>query len=186
MSRTLSAPVTVVSRPAIITPAPTKVSPSRGPAIRMGLGGGASLPSSSTMRTGRHGVGFVLVGLPASPLGIRADVMYDRHEQVYFTGQARLTGGSIDLVRGFGRRESSVKPYLVGGLAYYNVAVSGPGIVTSPQAPHGSVHLTFGAGLNLGRGPLGAFVEARFIGVDAGFSFLALTGGVTLGPRQAQ
>ena len=100
-----------------------------------GLAGGATTASGSINNRqdmGYNGLIAVQAGLPLIPFKIRADVQYNSFGGSSFTnafGQAasgtdaRVISGSINAV--FSLLPGPVKPYLIGGVGYYDTKLVG-------------------------------------------------------------
>ena len=135
--------------------------------IRVGLGGGMDVPTSSAgdvFRSGMHGQGFVLINLGVLP-AIRLNLGYSRFNfkdamaSGVTGGDTRVLGGvagmKIDLLPG------PVRPYLLAGVGAFNVqstVLTADGSSTASQTKLG---VDGGAGLSFHLGRVNAFVEGR-------------------------
>src|SRR5207247_2012540 len=92
------------------------------------------------------------------------------------TGGTKLTGGTANAVYHIGAPMVPVKVYLLAGLGYYSVSISG----SSQSKPA----FDGGTGVALGFGPMHIFGEARFISVrtsNSATNFFPVTLGFTFG-----
>jgi opacity protein-like surface antigen len=141
--------------------------------IALGLGGGATFPISdlsNSFSTGYNILATLGVHVPATPLGVRIDGMFNQ-----LPGKSDLDGGAsfnaqiwtananlvASLIPG-----SPITPYLIAGMGYYNtsyhVSASGSGIFASGSTHDNDFGLNGGAGVKLGFGGIGFFAEARY------------------------
>jgi opacity protein-like surface antigen len=135
--------------------------------ISFGLGGGLTLPTSNYAtfdKTGWHLLGLIQLPISESPIHLRFDVMYGATSHKSGPGSTKLTGATADLLYHLGERASSVRPYVLGGLGFYNVS-------------NGSSNTKFayglGGGILFGLGGSHAFLEARYMSIQASGSSLA-------------
>ena len=150
--------------------------------VGFSIGAGGVVPTgvySDYDNAGWHALGAVEVGLPASPLAIRGDLMYGQtgHDEAsLLTGSTKLTGGTANLVYRLGAKGVPVRLYVLGGLGYYNVDVGG--------ISEGKVAFGGGTGVTMGLGAAHLFVEGRWLSVQtsgSATSFLPVTLGMTFG-----
>ena len=135
--------------------------------ISFGLGGGLTLPTSNYAtfdKTGWHLLGLIQLPISESPIHLRFDVLYGSTSHKSGSGSTTLTGATADLLYHLGERASSVRPYVLGGLGFYNVS-------------NGSSNTKFayglGGGILFGLGGSHAFLEARYMSIQASGSSLA-------------
>lgn len=156
-----------------------------------GLGGGLILPMSdykNVDKTGWHALGMVEFSIPLSPVSVRADVMYGQtsHKDGVggpVAGNTKLIGGTADLVWHFPIGVPGLKPYFVGGVGMYNVKAEFP-----PAASTSATKFTWGLGVgtSVGVGPVHAFVEGRYMSVQASggsLKFVPVTVGLSFGGK---
>jgi hypothetical protein len=124
-------------------------------------------------------LGALEVGLPKSPLAVRADFLYSQTTHQggsLLTGNTKLSGVSADAVYHVGARMVPIKLYLLAGAGYYHVDVDGAS-ETKPS-------FNAGTGVQLGVGPMKLFGEVRFITVRTSGSplnFVPVNVGLTFG-----
>ena len=149
------------------------------PRLSLGLGGVVPSGDYSTLdNAGWHLMGALDLGLPHSPLSVRADLVYGHtsHQGGLLSGGTKLTGGTANAVYHIGAPMVPVKVYLLAGLGYYSVSISG----SSQSKPA----FDGGTGVALGFGPMHIFGEARFISVrtsNSATNFFPVTLGFTFG-----
>jgi hypothetical protein len=162
------------------------VSTARAQTIRWGVGAGLLMP------TGEYGnqdrLGWVAGGggtywLKSGKLGVRGDVSYGQTAHDTSGGSTKIAGGMASLAYAPGSGATSVRPYLMGGVGFYNVDVSVTGFGSASETKVGFV---LGAGVTLTGGPGGSrlFAETRFTNVaTSGFptTFLPVVVGLSFG-----
>jgi hypothetical protein len=165
---------------ALVVGALAGVSPVAAQSARFSLGGGLTMPIrdyKTSDNTGWHLLGKVDIGIPMSPLGVRVDGMYAQTSQKSpATGNTKLAGGTADLVWHVATAIPGLKPYVVGGVGFYNVDAGGGSETT----------FAWGAGLgtSVGVGPIHGFAEARYMSVHlsgGSVRFVPLSVGVSFG-----
>jgi len=148
--------------------------------IRYGFGGGLILPMGDYGdfdKAGWHVLGLIQVPISQSPIHLRFDGMYGAtsHKSGFGSGSTKLLGGTADLLYHLGNRASSVRPYVLGGLGFYNVS---NGSSTSKFA------FGFGGGILFGVGNMHAFLETRYMSIQtsgSSLTFLPVTFGLMFG-----
>ncbi|HEX5436563.1 MAG TPA: outer membrane beta-barrel protein [Gemmatimonadaceae bacterium] len=157
--------------------------PSGEPPVRIGLGGGFSVPTSyadSTFKTGWHGQGFLLFNLgPLLHLGtaipaIRLDVGYQHFgfknplagaEAPQFAGSNAEAAATSTILSGLATlrlnlaQGGRIRPYLLAGLGAFHVAVDSAGGAGSASQTHFGIDGGGGIALDLGR--VDFFVEGK-------------------------
>ena len=137
--------------------------------VRFGIGGGLLMPLGTYKDFDK--MGWVVGGdatywLLGAPVGIRADVQYSQTSEKSGVGAhtTKIIGGLAEVVYGLGKKADGVRPYILGGLGYYNVKVSASGA----SASESKVGFGGGAGLAFKLGPSGArfFVEGKYVSVS--------------------
>lgn len=158
-------------------------SPAAAQRPRLSLGAGGVMPSGtygSYDNMGWHLLGALEVGLPRSPLAIRADATYGQTTHQggsILTGSTKVSGVSGDAVYRIGAPAVPVRLYLLAGVGYYHVSVDATASETKPA-------FNVGTGLSLGVGPMKVFGEARFMSVltsGSSTNFFPVTVGLTFG-----
>ena len=165
--------------------------------IKVGIGGGAQLP------TGDYGnfdkMGWLIGGdltywLTGAPVGIRADVQYAQttHKDqggVAIDGNSKVLGGLAEVVYAFGTSADQLRPYVLGGVGYYNVkvkaTVAGVGTFEDSESKVG-----FGGGagvaFKVGTGTTRFFIEGKFVSVSTtggSTTFIPLRAGLRFGGK---
>jgi hypothetical protein len=157
-------------------------SPAAAQRPRLSLGVGGVKPSGDYGTVDNMGwnlIGALEVGLPKSPLAVRADLIYGQttHQGAsLLTGSTKLSGLSADAVYHIGAPMVPVRLYLLAGAGYYHVDIDG----TAQTKPA----FNAGTGVSLGVGPMKLFGEARFITVrttGGALNFFPVSVGLTFG-----
>ena len=138
----------------------------------VGLAGGATIPSGSLndrQNLGYNGLATLQLGVPAFPLQFRADLQYNSFGGKSFTNalnqaiegaDARVISGSVNAV--FALLPGPVKPYLIGGVGYYDTKFDG-------SESTRKVGYNYGGGVKFGLTGASIFVEARMHQVNDAF-----------------
>ena len=157
-------------------------SPAAAQRPRLSIGVGGVKPSGdygSFDNMGWNVLGALEVGLPKSPIAVRADFLYSQttHQGGSFlTGSTKLSGVSADAVYHISAPMVPVKLYVLAGAGYYHVDVDGAS-ETKPS-------FNAGTGVQLGVGPMKLFGEVRFITVrtsGSALNFVPVNVGLTFG-----
>ena len=157
-------------------------SPAAAQKARLSLGVGGVKPSGDYGTFDNMGwqlMGALEVGLPKSPIGVRADLTYGQTTHQggsLFTGSTKLSGLSADAVYHIGAPMVPVRVYLLAGAGFYHVDIDG--------ASESKPSFNAGTGLALGIGPMKVFGEARFMTVrtsGSALNFFPVTVGLTFG-----
>ena len=129
-----------------------------------GLAGGATIPSGSLddrQNLGFNGLATVQLGVPAFPFQLRADLQYnsfggkrfsDALNQTINGNDTRVISGTLNGV--FSPLAGPVKPYLIGGVGYYDTQLTGTDATRK-------LGYNYGAGVKFGLTGASIFVEAR-------------------------
>lgn len=147
--------------------------------IRFGVGGGLTLPMGNYAdidKTGWHLLGLIQFPISQSPIHLRFDAMYGQTSHKSGGNSTTLTGATADLLYHLGDRAAKVRPYVLGGLGFYNVDAFG-----SSQS---KVAFGFGGGILFGVGTMHAFLEGRYMSVQtsgSSLNFLPISLGVMFG-----
>ncbi|HYU28600.1 MAG TPA: porin family protein [Gemmatimonadales bacterium] len=150
----------------------------------LGVGVGLTLPMSDYGdkavygdKAGFHfgvGAGFAL---GTAPVRLRVEGSYTQtSHQTGIDGNTKLLGGMVSIVYPFSTA-GSIKPYILGGVGFYNTKVSSGGQDTSKT----SVGFGGGAGIRFPMSSMSLFVEARYLtqkAFDLTFARLPITVGV--------
>ena len=147
--------------------------------IRFGVGGGLTLPIGTYGdfdKAGWHVMGVLQFPIGQSPLHGRVDAMYGQTSHDVGSGNTTLTGATGDLLYHLGNRASSVRPYVLGGLGFYNVDGGGG---SESKFAFGA-----GGGILFSIGTMHAFLEGRYMSVQtsgSSLNFLPITLGLLFG-----
>ena len=99
--------------------------------VRFGLGGGLIIPEgdySSGDKMGWHVLGLIQLPISGSPIHLRFDGLYGQtSHKNNVSGSTKLAGGTADLLYHLGPHNSAVRPYVLGGVGFFNVKVDAPG-----------------------------------------------------------
>lgn len=165
--------------------------------LRIGIGGGAQLPTGDYGKADKMGWligGDVTYWLTGAPVGIRADVQYAQtsHKDqggVAIDGNSKVIGGLAEVVYAFGTSAEQLRPYVLGGVGYYNVKVKAtvPGVGTF-DGSESKVGFGGGAGVafKVGTGSTRFFIEGKFVSVSTSGSsttFFPLRAGLRFGGK---
>jgi opacity protein-like surface antigen len=134
----------------------------------VGFGGGLAIPMGSFGDAYKMGwLGQVIAGItgPNGMLGGRIDGMYIRHSfEGTVDGSTQMLGANGDLVVSPGSADAKIRPYLLGGIGFFNVkdevgSVEGEGDTKFAY--------NIGAGLRFGAGSrMSFFVEGRYLNIN--------------------
>jgi opacity protein-like surface antigen len=142
--------------------------------LAFGLAGGATTPSGSLndrSNLGYNGLATLQLGVPLLPFQLRADLQYNGFGGKNFGGavnnafnqaDTRVISGSINGVLNL--LPGPIKPYLIGGVGYYDTQLQGTESTRK-------VGYNYGGGVKFGLTGASIFVEARMHQInDATFS----------------
>jgi hypothetical protein len=157
--------------------------------VSFGVGGGVTIPtgsSSDAFGTGWHGMALVRFKPAASPVGFQIDGMYQRlgTEDPAPEGNLQVINGTANVVFSFPvSEETRFRPYLIGGLGYYNSKIKFD--VGPDSESESDFGFNAGAGFDVGFGGGTFFVEGRFHNVFVSeaddFKFIPITAGIRFG-----
>ena len=151
---------------------------------RFGIGVGPTLPMGDygkVDKLGFHGLFLVQMPIQHSPIHLRADLMFSQtsHKSSFGPGNSRIIGGTVDALYHFGDRHASMRPYILGGLGYFNVKESTSGISES------KIGFGLGGGALFGLGAsMHGFLEARYMSISTSggsTGFIPITFGLMFG-----
>lgn len=146
---------------------------------RFGLGIGATLPVGDYGdgdKMGYNLLGVLQLPLASSPLHLRIDGLWSQTSHEGVTGSTDVLGGTVSALYHLGDRLSATRPYVMGGLGFFNVD---PGAGSETKIGFG-----FGGGVLFGLAGFNAFAEARYVSVQTSgtsHSFVPLTVGLMFG-----
>lgn len=148
--------------------------------LRWGVSAGLLMPMGTYNDFDK--MGWVVGGgatywLPGGTLGVRGDVAYSttKHDA---GGETKIVGGMASLVYGLGPASASMRPFLNGGIGFYNVD-GGGGSETKVGFGIGG-----GVSFKAGTGGMRVVVATRFTSVStsgSSLTFLPITVGLTFG-----
>ena len=151
--------------------------------VRFGLAGGLTLPQgdlSDGLKNGFHGQVMLGFGMMALPVKLRADLSY--HSLGVEDGgilggddDLRVIGGALNAIVGMGG--IGVKPYVTGGVGFYNSKFG-------DFDAENDFGLNGGVGLEFSLTGMSTFVEVRYIKIfvdDEGGDFSAAVVPITFG-----
>jgi opacity protein-like surface antigen len=147
---------------------------------RFGLGIGATLPmgdygDADTM--GFNLLGVLQMPLASSPVHLRIDGMYSQTSHDGVDGSTTLLGGTVSALYHLGDRLAATRPYVLGGLGFFNVD---PGVGGSET----KISFGFGGGVLFSLAGLNAFAEARYMSIQtsgSSVSFVPVSVGLMFG-----
>lgn len=154
--------------------------------LRWGVGAGALLPLGDYGDVDK--LGWIVGGgatywLTGGQIGVRGDFSYGQTKHDGIGGDTKIAGGMASLVYGFGLSTASARPFVTGGLGYYNVDAEFTGFGSASESK-----FAFGAGagvsFKLGTGGTGVTLATRFTSVSTSGSsttFLPIVVGVSFG-----
>lgn len=147
---------------------------------RFGLGVGATLPMGDYGDQDKLGVnvlGVLQFSLASTtPIHLRVDGIYSSTAHDVASGSTSILGGNVSLLYHFGAPAATARPYVLGGLGFYNVEAFGNSET--------KVGFGFGGGVLFGLAGFNAFAEARYLSVQTSVSsttFVPLTVGLMFG-----
>lgn len=148
--------------------------------VRFGVGGGITLPTGdygTVDKAGWHVLGLIQFPISQSAIHLRFDALYGStsHKSGFASGNTKLAGGTADLLYHFGDPRGSVRPYVLGGLGFFNVS---DGSSTSKFA------FGLGGGILFGVGTMHAFAEGRYISIQtsgSSLTFIPISVGLMFG-----
>src|SRR5688572_19791871 len=152
--------------------------------IRFGLAGGLSMPQSDLgdlFESGFHGQVMLGFGMMALPVKLRADLSYHSLgvEDAGLLGSdddLRVIGGALNAIVGMGG--IGVKPYLTGGVGFYNQKFG-------DFDAENDFGLNGGVGLEFSLTGMSTFLEVRYVKIfvsdDDGEDFSAAIVPITFG-----
>jgi hypothetical protein len=147
--------------------------------IRFGVGGGLTLPIGDYAdfdKAGWHVLGLIQFPISQSPIHARFDAMYGQTSHDVGSGNTTLTGATGDLLYHLGNRASTVRPYVLGGLGFYNADFGG--------ASESKFAFGVGGGILFSIGTMHAFLEGRYMSVqtsNSSLNFLPVSLGLMFG-----
>lgn len=154
--------------------------------ITFGVAGGLLMPMGDYNTADKPGfiVGAgVRIPIGTAPVAVRLEGTYSQTSHDGIDGKTKIIGGMVSLVYAF-QAGTSVTPYVLGGIGYYNGKVTVP----SQQIDVSESKVGFGGGAGL-RFPMGGaslFVEARYMSIQtsgSSLTYLPIIAGVSFGGK---
>jgi len=121
--------------------------------------------------------------LTGNSIGIRFDGSYSQTSHDAVDGHSKIAGGMASVVYGLIPATASARPFITGGVGYYNVKVD-DGAGTSASESKVGFGLGAGISLKMGTGSTRLIVATRYTSVSTSGSsttFLPLTVGLSFG-----
>ena len=134
----------------------------------VGFGGGRSIPVGDFSDAYKMGwLGQVVAGItgPNWMLVGRIDVIYIRHSfEGTVDGSTQMLGANGDLVVSPGSADAKIRPYLLGGIGFFNVKDE---VGSQEQEGETKFAYNIGAGLRFGGGGrMSFFFEGRYLNIN--------------------
>ena len=154
--------------------------------IRWGVNAGLLMPMgdyNTADKPGFIGGAGATYWLTGGQIGLRVDGSYSQTSHDGFSGHSKIAGGMASVVYGLLPASAPARPFVTGGVGYYNVkADDGAGTSVSES----KVGFGFGAGvsLKLGTSSSRLILASRFTSVSTtggSTTFLPITVGITFG-----
>ncbi len=147
---------------------------------RFGLGVGATLPMGDygdVDKMGLNVLGVIQFALAeTTPVHLRIDGIYSSTAHDGVSGSTSILGGNVSALYHFAAPQATARPYILGGLGFYNVEAFG--------ASETRIGFGLGGGVLFGLGGFNAFAEARYLSVQTSgtsITFIPLTVGLMFG-----
>lgn len=136
--------------------------------LHLGVGGGLTLPQGtfgSIYNAGYNARGFIALDVPASPLGLRVGIEYERfgskRVETLPVGDFSFLGWTADLIYDVGDVPAGMTaPYAIAGAGLYDITNEGGDLYESSQEREFGWHV--GLGIRFGVGSLTGFIEGRY------------------------
>jgi len=158
--------------------------------IRYGVGAGLLMPLGDYKTADKMGWvvgGDVTKWMTGGMLGVRVEASYSQTSEAsgVTPHSSKIIGGMADLVYAFGTAAKQMRPYVLGGLGYYNVKVDVTGVGSASES---KVGFGVGAGLafKMGVGSTRLFVEGKWTTVSTSgtsTSFIPIRVGLRFGAK---
>jgi len=138
----------------------------------VGIAGGAAIPTGKfgdTQSTGYAVTGFIALGVPDLPIGVRFDGIYNKFSGRTISpvgGGASVVSPDVRIMGILGNLiytfpGTTAKPYLIAGGGFYNSKAN----ISGAKAEN-DFGFSAGFGATFGLGPLAALIEARYHGIS--------------------
>ena len=154
--------------------------------VRYGVHGGLLMPMGDYGTADKPGwiagAGFTY-WLTGNSLGIQVDGSYSQTSHDGVPGNSKIAGGLASLVYGLMPASAPARPFISGGVGYYNVKVD-DGAGTSASESKVGFGIGAGVSLKLGTSSNRLVIATRYTSVSAtggSITFLPLTVGLSFG-----
>jgi opacity protein-like surface antigen len=154
--------------------------------VRWGVNGGLLMPLGDYNTADKPGWivgGGATYWLTGGSLGVRGDVSYGQTTHDGIGGNTKISGGMASLVYALAPSTAAARPFVTGGLGYYNVKIDVTGFGSASESKIG-----FGVGAGVafkaGTGGMRVIVATRFTSVSTSGSsttFLPIVVGLAFG-----
>jgi len=153
--------------------------------VRWGVNGGLLMPLGDYNTADKPGWivgGGATYWLTGGSLGVRGDVSYGQTTHDGIGGNTKIAGGMASLVYALAPSTAAARPFVTGGLGYYNVKIDVTGFGSGSESKIG-----FGVGAGVafkaGTGGMRVVLATRFTSVstDPSWTFLPITVGLAFG-----
>jgi opacity protein-like surface antigen len=154
--------------------------------VRWGVNGGLLMPLGDYNTADKPGWivgGGATYWLTGGSLGVRGDVSYGQTTHDGIGGNTKIAGGMASLVYALAPSTAAARPFVTGGLGYYNVKIDVTGFGSASESKIG-----FGVGAGVafkaGTGGMRVIVATRFTSVSTSGSsttFLPIVVGLAFG-----
>lgn len=138
-----------------------------------GVSAGVSMPVSSfgdVVKAGYNATALLSYSMPLSPIGVRAELGYNRFDFDGGGGNSQILDGALNVVVS-APAASMVKPYVTGGLGVYRHKVSFDGAFAdffgTGSASQTKLGFNGGAGISFGLSGFQTQLEARYVHITA-------------------
>jgi opacity protein-like surface antigen len=146
--------------------------------FRFGLGLGATMPMGDYGDLDKMGINILGVfetPIANSPLYLRVDGIYSSTSHEGVSGSTSVLGGNASALYHFSAPAAQARPYILGGLGFYNVDAGD----SETKIGYG-----LGGGITFNLAGFNAFAEARYLSVqtsDFSTNFVPITVGLMFG-----
>jgi hypothetical protein len=127
-------------------------------------------------KMGVNVMGVLQLPLASSPLHLRIDALYSSTAHDGVSGSTAILGGNVSALYHFAAPAAQARPYILGGLGFYNVDAF--------SRSETKIGFGFGGGVLFGLAGFNAFAEARYLSVQTSVSsttFVPISVGLMFG-----
>jgi len=129
-----------------------------------GVSAGVSMPTSTfgdAVKSGYNASALLSFSPPLSPIGLRAELGYNRFDYDGGGGNSQILNGAVNVLVST-PATSIIKPYVTGGLGVYRNKFSSTGLL-SGESKSTKLGFNGGAGLSFGLSGFQTQLEARYV-----------------------